>query len=122
MSRNPLFQVIFALQNMPMLTLEFPGLKAEPLRRGLETTRFDIEFHLWEDAEGIRGILVFNSALFDSLMIELMAARFRIILEQAVAFPTRKLIDIDIRTNEEKAFAESTFAAHKNFETEQFNF
>src|SRR6185369_3647075 len=48
LSRNPIFQVIFALQNVPSTALELPGLRLESELVESQATRLDLEFHLWE--------------------------------------------------------------------------
>jgi non-ribosomal peptide synthetase component F len=45
LNQNPLFQVVFALQNAPMEALELPGVILSPLQFvDTGTTRFDLEF------------------------------------------------------------------------------
>ena len=52
LSRNPLVQVVFAVQNTPGSgQLDLPGLKAEMFGSDAVTTRFDQEWHVW-----IRGV------------------------------------------------------------------
>lgn len=101
LSRHPLFQVVFSLQNAPMEALELPGLKLNPLNIDFKTTRFDLEFHLWEcsdsfrslwgeqweHTEGIRGALVYNTDLFDDATITRIIGHFKILLESIVANP-----------------------------------
>jgi non-ribosomal peptide synthetase component F len=56
LSRHPLFQVVFALQNAPTEALELPGLTLNPLTIDFKTTRFDLEFNLWKASEGFRSL------------------------------------------------------------------
>jgi hypothetical protein len=43
LNQNPLFQVVFALQNTPMEQLELPGLTLSPIAFETKTTRFNLE-------------------------------------------------------------------------------
>src|SRR5262249_49327669 len=56
-SRNPIFQVMFALQNAPMEELSLGDLQVSLIRAKVETTRFDLEVHLWEGAGGLEANL-----------------------------------------------------------------
>jgi len=107
LSRNPLFQVVFALQNAPVEVLELPGLKLNPLNCDSGTTRFDLELHLTtrsdglgslggEQADGLRVLAVYNTDLFDSATIIRMLAYFHTLLESIIADPEQRLADLRI--------------------------
>jgi len=54
LSRNPLVQVMFALQNMPQDVWNLSGLTIENLSLSVEeTVRFDLEVNCWETSEGL---------------------------------------------------------------------
>jgi aspartate racemase len=72
LSRNPLFQVMFVLQNAPISALEFRGLSLTPLEVHNGTAKFDLTLELEESAEGIRGWFEYNTDLFDTLTITRM--------------------------------------------------
>ncbi|MEP0885572.1 amino acid adenylation domain-containing protein [Trichocoleus sp. ST-U3] len=110
LSRHPLFQVVFALQNAPTEALELPGLRLNPLTIDFKTTRFDLEFNLWkasegfrslwgerwEHSEGIRGVVVYNTDLFDEATISRMLGHFKTLLEGIVANPQTRIADLPL--------------------------
>ncbi|BAY78058.1 McnC protein [Nostoc linckia NIES-25] len=95
LNQNPLFQVVFALQNAPMNSLGLPNLTLSTLPFETETTRFDLEFHLWEpntqnglwvdSSEGISGFVIYSTDLFDDAAIARMLRHFQTLLEGIVA-------------------------------------
>jgi len=117
LNQNPLFQVVFALQNAPMEQLALPGLTLSPFKE-IETTtsRFDLEFYLWECGEdfrslwgdkwqqsaGLRGVLVYNTALFDGNAIALLLQHFQTLLTGAVESIDTKLADLPLLSVGEK--------------------
>ncbi len=94
LSRNPLFQVAFALQNAPMAAPELPGLRLEPLGLEMHTTRFDLELQLWETPQGIAGFLSYDSDLFDATTIRRHLDHFQRLLEGAAALPGTPLAEL----------------------------
>jgi amino acid adenylation domain-containing protein len=120
LSQNPLFQVVFALQNAPMEALELPGLTLSSLQFvDTGTTRFDLEFHLWErsskgaatltqnngrgveHSEGISGLVVYSTDLFDETTITRMQGHFQTLLESIVANPQARLADLALLSEAE---------------------
>ncbi|MGI5336494.1 SDR family NAD(P)-dependent oxidoreductase [Streptomyces sp. CA-181903] len=103
--RNPLFQVMFALQNPPRLDFPLPGahVSAEPLPR--HSTRFDLEFHLWEDGDRLHGSLVYGTDLFDDETAVRTASRLRRLLAAAVRAPDTPVADLPFTDDEPAALA-----------------
>ena len=97
LNQNPLFQVVFALQNAPMTALELPDLTLSALPFETETTRFDLELHLWEpntqtglwtdSSDGISGFVIYSTDLFDDATIARMLEHFQTLLAGIVANP-----------------------------------
>ena len=116
LSHHPLFQVVFGFQNAPMESLDLPGLVLSSLDTEIKTTRFDLEFHLWESSEGfrsiygehwehsegIRGVVVYSSDLFDEATISRMLGHFQSLLEGIVANPEQRLADLPLLSEAEQ--------------------
>ncbi|MCC5661302.1 amino acid adenylation domain-containing protein [Nostoc sp. XA010] len=102
MSHTPLFQVMFILQNAPMPTLEFSGLKLSPLKIDNQTAKFDLTLDLEETPNGICGCFEYNTDLFDASTIEQMARHFQVLLEGIIANPKQRLSDLPLLTPAEE--------------------
>ena len=87
LDRNPLVQVVFALQNAPSAPLELPGLTVEGMASGLDSVRLDLEVYLWDTPEGLGGFCSYNRDLFDAATIARMMQHFQILLEAIAANP-----------------------------------
>ncbi|QLE39947.1 amino acid adenylation domain-containing protein [Nostoc sp. C052] len=101
LDRNPLVQVMFALQNAPSAPLELPGLTVEGMASGLDSVRLDLEFYLWDLPQGLAGFCSYNSDLFDAATIARMMEHFQIVLEAIVANPKQPAALLPILTQPE---------------------
>ncbi|HEX5223217.1 MAG TPA: amino acid adenylation domain-containing protein [Verrucomicrobiae bacterium] len=101
LSRPPLFQVMFVLQNGPQPPLELSGLKVveEPVHSG--TAKFDLTLSLEENASGIRGVVEYNTDLFDQASIQRFAGHFETLLAGAVARPNLPITELPLLTRGE---------------------
>ncbi|MBD2120848.1 non-ribosomal peptide synthetase [Trichocoleus sp. FACHB-262] len=115
-SHNPLFQVVFALQNAPMTQLELPGLTLDAIEFDTRSSRFDLELYLWECGEnfrglwgqgwqnstGLRGVVVYNTDLFQPETIARFMRSLQTLLEAVVANPHQRLADLPVLTAAEQ--------------------
>ncbi|MEP0870626.1 amino acid adenylation domain-containing protein [Trichocoleus desertorum AS-A10] len=115
-SYNPLFQVVFALQNAPMTQLELPGLTLDAIEFDTRSSRFDLELYLWECGEnfrglwgqgwqnstGLRGVVVYNTDLFQLETIARFMRSLQTLLEAVVANPHQRLADLPVLTAAEQ--------------------
>ncbi len=76
LSRTPLFQVLFVLQNNPPGTISLDGLSVVSHDISAKIAKFDLTLFLTETAEGISGSFEYVSALFDKSTIERIIIRF----------------------------------------------
>ncbi|MDZ8108279.1 MAG: amino acid adenylation domain-containing protein [Nostoc sp. DedQUE12a] len=102
LSRNPLFQVVFSLQNTPMVALELPGLTLSLFEFDSKTAKLDLEFHLWQELDSLKGQMVYSTDLFDDTTITRMLGHFQTLLESIVANPEQRLSDLSLLTEEEQ--------------------
>ena len=85
MSRSPLFQVMFVLQNATAETLRLPGLEASEVTGGDETAKFDLTLGLAEIDGELQGSLQYNVDLFDAATIERLVQHYQLLLEGVVS-------------------------------------
>lgn len=95
-SRNPLVQILFVLQQGSFIALpKLANLHTEQLSyRSLKTTRFDLEFHLWEIDGGVEGLLIYNTDLFDPSTAERLSVHLKEILSAAADAPQTRISDL----------------------------
>ena len=106
LSRTPLFQVMFAFQNMPETSgwsavggdLCAPpsfdlaaNLAARPFRVDNGTAKFDLTLYLSEGDEGMSLTWQFNTDLFDTATIHRIAWQFQTLLEGIADDPRQRL-------------------------------
>ncbi len=101
-SRNPLFQVSFALQNATRTKLELPGLTLSPMEVHSGTTKFDLSLSILEGADGLKATWEYDVDLFDSTRISRMVDHFHALLEGIVADPARKISELPLLTVAER--------------------
>ena len=102
LSRSPLFQVMFALQNAPMMPLKLAGLGVSPLAIGYDTAKFDLTLYLWEVEDGIQGSIEYATDLFDSDRIAYMIGHYQTLLESITANPDQSISKLPLLTPREQ--------------------
>lgn len=102
LSYNPLFQVMFQLQNAPMSDLELPGLTLSSLDSDGETTQFDLSLHMAETEAGLQALIEYSTDLFNDATIARMLGHFQMVLEGIVANVDDRLSDLPLLTKTEQ--------------------
>jgi alpha-ketoglutarate-dependent taurine dioxygenase len=87
LSRFPVFQAVFVLQNTPSGTLEISGLEMQPLPIENRTVKFDIIMFLTERFGQLIGRLDYSTDLFDERTMSSFLRNFKTTLERVVAEP-----------------------------------
>ncbi|MFG3016839.1 amino acid adenylation domain-containing protein [Streptomyces cinerochromogenes] len=98
LSRNPLFQTMFALQNAPGADAwNLPGLTAEPVEAPVHNAKFDLSMYLAEAADGtLDGAIVYADDLFTEDTARRMAGHFTNLLAAATARPHSALSEVEM--------------------------
>lgn len=114
LSRTPLFQVVFALQNAPMPPLKLPHLTLNsfPIDKG--TAAYDLNLSMWRTSETLHGRIEFNTHLFGAATITRFITHFQQLLEAIVAEPDTPVAALSLLTPAE----EQQLAAWNSTQTE----
>jgi amino acid adenylation domain-containing protein len=91
LSRNPLFQVMFVLQNAPMTPAELPCLAIEPVEVDTGTTKFDLTLSMMETPAGLRAAFAYNADLFEPGTMARLLGCFETLLESVVEQPDQNI-------------------------------
>ena len=102
LSRNPLFQVMFILQNIPVSVVNLTGLTARRLEVDSGTAKFDLTLSLAEQDKKLIGFFEYNTDLFDHSTIERMIGHFQRLLEGIVANPDQSISTLPLLTDAER--------------------
>ncbi|MBD2208314.1 amino acid adenylation domain-containing protein [Nostoc linckia FACHB-104] len=96
LSYNPLFQVMFVLQNPASNSI----WKTEELETG--TAKFDILLSMIDSEEGLTGTLEYNTDLFNADTIARMLGHFQTLLEGVVSYPNQSISELPLLTTAER--------------------
>ena len=95
-SRNPLFDVMFVLQNIEGKELEIEGLKVMDYNMEQVPAKFDLTFTAWEHGEELWFSIEYGVNLFKRATIERLSCHLQNLLRTIVKKTTIKLSEIDI--------------------------
>ncbi|MDP4180345.1 MAG: amino acid adenylation domain-containing protein, partial [Bacillota bacterium] len=102
MSRNPLFDTMFALQNTGNMRLEIEGLKFIPYGIENKIAKFDITLNALEQGGKLFFDLEYCTRLFKKETVESLAKHFINILGSIVNNPDTMLSGLNMLSEEEK--------------------
>jgi amino acid adenylation domain-containing protein len=98
LSRMPLFQVLFALQNVPKTQLGLPGLELKEFDFDKKLSKLDLSLYVGETAAGLSLSFEYNTDLFDTETIEQFARHFLALLREIVAQADQPISQLQILT------------------------
>ena len=108
LSRQPLFQVMLTLQNMPEARYGLSGLTVRPQPIGVNVAKFDLLFTLLErraadgSPHGMVAQIDYATDLFDRSTVETMAQRLVWALEAVASDPEQAIGQIEILDEAER--------------------
>ncbi|WFU74033.1 non-ribosomal peptide synthetase [Bradyrhizobium sp. CB2312] len=99
---NPLFRIMFILQNASIEAARFPGLSTRRIEIDPKVARFDITLELVEADGRFTGFFEYATDLFDAATIEDMAAQFKTLLKAAIANPEQQISRLPLLAEAER--------------------
>ena len=102
LSRHPLFQVIFTLQNVPFEAMELPGLQLSAMPVERPSSQFDLTLLAREYDGGLRLNVEYNTDLFERETIRRLLAHFETLLTAAVADPEQAISRLPLLSEAER--------------------
>ncbi len=99
---NPLFRIMFILQNASIEAARFPDLSTRRLEIDPEVARFDITLELVEADGCFTGFFEYATDLYDAATIKDMAAQFKTLLKAVIANPDQRISRLPLLTEAER--------------------
>ncbi|HEX5890621.1 MAG TPA: condensation domain-containing protein, partial [Pyrinomonadaceae bacterium] len=96
--RNPLFQVMFALQNTPEAASQPSELLIRPVDVKTAQAQFDLALDVTEDRGQLHLSLVYNTDLFDASTIRSTAEHLKVLLAGVAYNPDRPISTLPLLT------------------------
>ena len=102
LSRTPIFEVMFALQNAPAGTIDVSERRISMLEAGPGSAKFDWTLSLEPSAIGLTGSLQYASDLFDAATIQRTLDHFEVLLGGLLADPSCRVSELPLLTSAER--------------------
>ena len=103
LSHAPVFQVMMALQNLPVSRLDLQGVTLSPLELDLGRAQLDLSLFFYPRADGgLLARLEYATDLFDAGTAERLAAHLRNLLAGIAEAPERRLSELPVLAAEER--------------------
>jgi len=101
-SRNPLFDVMFALQNIDIAEVEIPGLKLRPYEYENNTSKFDLMLQAAAGEDNLLFTFEYSTNLFKDAAIQRFVTYFEKVISDILESPLVKLSEIEIISESER--------------------
>jgi amino acid adenylation domain-containing protein len=102
LSYNPLFQVMFVMQNTPMQEFNLPDTRLSMVTLETETAKTDLTLEIVPIGETLVGSFAYNTDLFDHTTITRMVTHFVTLLEGIVADLSTRITHVPLLTKAEQ--------------------
>ena len=97
LSRQPVFQVLLVLQNMPQQeALHLPGPQLSRMGGGGGSAKLDLSLYVYEREGRLDGLFEYATDLFDRSTIERLAGHLKTLLEGIVADPHARIGELPL--------------------------
>ncbi|WPZ32677.1 non-ribosomal peptide synthase/polyketide synthase [Thalassobaculum sp. OXR-137] len=103
LSRNPVFQVMLALQNMPLEPRRIEGLRFSPVHAERRAALFDLVLDIWDRPDGLQGVLEYSRDLFEPDTAARMMDSLATLLRAAARDPSIAIADLPLLEPDQEA-------------------
>jgi amino acid adenylation domain-containing protein len=100
--RNPLFDVMFVMQNMDMPTVVIPGMIVTLHIKENTTSKFDMTFYCEEKDDQLEYWIEYSTDLFKRETVERFSRYFNMAVFRVLENPSRQISNIELITHKEK--------------------
>ncbi|MCP4656864.1 MAG: AMP-binding protein, partial [bacterium] len=101
-SRQPLFQVMFAMVTASRETVNLPELTLRQLDTATESAKFDLTLFMHQASDGLIGLIECSTDLFDATSIARMTGHLGVLLESIAARPQGRISSLELLTPAER--------------------
>lgn len=102
LSYNPIYQVVFALQETAASKISLPSASVESVKLRLSTSKFDLFLSARQASDGLEVSVEYNRDLFDQPTIQRFISHYKNLLEAAIANPSARLSELSIMDEAER--------------------
>jgi len=102
MSRSPLFQILFLFQNVPLGTLELPGITLAPLEYYSGAVGYDLMISVREQGPNLHVKWEYSKDLFDETTIKRMLQHYSVLLEAIASDPQTRISELPLLDDAER--------------------
>ncbi|BFH69022.1 hypothetical protein J27TS7_06760 [Paenibacillus dendritiformis] len=103
LSRNPIFDVMFSFQNLEQNVEGIHGLEIEPYEFNNSISKFDLTLVAFEKEDQFHCMLEYATSLFKEQSMIIFERHFMQLIESIIGNPHKKLSEVSIITQSEKA-------------------
>ncbi|ADO72626.1 non-ribosomal peptide synthetase [Stigmatella aurantiaca] len=96
LTRTPLFQVFFELQNAPLPKVDLPGLQLSLADLETGTAKFDLAVGMSETPDGLQATVEYNTELYERKTVERLMSHYQVLLKGAVEQPEKRLWQLPV--------------------------
>ncbi|NQZ08155.1 MAG: amino acid adenylation domain-containing protein [Algicola sp.] len=104
LSHNPVFQVMFTLQNTQMGEVQIPQLQSRLTHTDNNSAKFDLSMELTETAKTLSGRLEYATSLFSQSTIDQIIGHYQIILQGMAQSPDLSIAQLPLLSAEQQVY------------------
>ena len=111
LSHTPIFQVMFALQNVPEMRIEMTELEFQQEPIDSQTAKYDITLAVRETNQSLVADFEYRTDLFEPSTIAQMAQHWENLLRSIIAEPKRRVEELQLLSDQEQQLLLTSYNA-----------